>query len=81
MKVYEMRVSTHVLYLFGIEHLRRAIVSCSTSPPQTQPTNRFVTASTHLGVGTVLRCSLPGSIVCLPFDRLTVGEEQRGDNL
>ena len=33
MKVYEMCVSTHVLYLFGIEHLRRAIVSCSTSPP------------------------------------------------
>ena len=34
MKDYEMCVySTHVLYLFGIEHLRRAIVSCSASPP------------------------------------------------
>jgi len=32
-----MCVSTHVLHLSGIEHLRRAIVSCSTSPPKLNP--------------------------------------------
>ena len=67
MKVYEMCVSTHVCKLFGIEHLRRAIVSCSTSPPQIQPTNRFVTAKARTSAyGTVLRCSSSGGACALP---------------
>ena len=82
MKDYEMCVySTHVLYLFGIEHLRRAIVSCSTSPPQIQPTNRFVSQK-HAPRVSAPFCGVRRLVerVLSPLDRLTVGEKDAAAN-
>ena len=67
---------------FGIEHLRRAIVSCSTSPPNSTTTHKPVLYCEYAPLvdGTVLRCLSSGWSVCpLPFNRLTVSGGRRRD--
>ena len=68
---------------FGIEHLRRAIVSCSTSPPplNNNPQTGFVPRVRTLVDGTVLRCLVVRvERMSFPMNRLTVSGGRRGDS-
>ena len=67
---------------FGIEHLRRAIVSCSTSPPplNNNPQTGFVLRVRTLVDGTVLRCLSSGWSVCPSYEPSHGSGGRRGDS-